>query len=286
MKNSIKFVTTFSKTGYKVYGKNWIEKFIKNTSTEVIADIYVDFDLNVEHERINIINFNENLPQHKNWKNDYELKSNKHGYIKLSTIKFSHKAFVISHCLLNSDEDFVIWLDGDASVILDEFIEFPKNILSNEFVAVQREYAGYTFHCESGILVFNNKHQEKQLFAKKLLDNYLNIETLNSMPEPYDGFVIWKTINDNSISYIDLNAQYGRGGIQSDPNETFLHPEIKKRFIHNIGFTGKTKFENFEKYRYQDEMFLNVGPEAFYTELSSEIRSVRSKILSKKITIK
>lgn len=41
--------------------------------------------------------------------------------------------------------------------------------------------------------------------------------------------------------------------IQSDPNYTFLHPEIKNKFIHNIGWTGKHQYDDWDKIFNQDE---------------------------------
>ena len=53
----IKFITTFSKIGYEVYGKTWIETFSKNVlDPNITADIYVDFPI-PETDRITLIDF-------------------------------------------------------------------------------------------------------------------------------------------------------------------------------------------------------------------------------------
>ena len=39
----IKFITTFSKNGYEVYGKTWIETFTKNVKDENMINISISF---------------------------------------------------------------------------------------------------------------------------------------------------------------------------------------------------------------------------------------------------
>jgi hypothetical protein len=75
------------------------------------------------------------------------------------------------------------------------------------------------------------------------------------MREPYDGFVISRTLEKTKIAYIDLNDGYSKGGIQSDPNMTFNHPKIKSKFIHNIGWTGKTQYENWDTVLKKDHIY-------------------------------
>ena len=95
------------------------------------------------------------------------------------------------------------------------------------------------------------------------------------MQEPFDGFVIYKCLD--GIDYIDLNNGYGYDGIQSDPDKTFLHPELNKRFLHNIGPGGKSKYATWETYADQDEYFkmLNGSPEI----TPEEIQEIRQKLI-------
>ena len=52
-----------------------------------------------------------------------------------------------------------------------------------------------------------------------------------------------------------MNAYTGNRGIQSDPNKTFQHPEIEKRFVHNIGITGKRNYSSWDKVKVKDRIF-------------------------------
>jgi hypothetical protein len=170
------------------------------------------------------------------------------------TVRFSHKAFVIQHALENNTDDYLIWLDGDCVFKIDNYDRFPSNILGNKLLACQLEKTCNLNHIESGILIFNGLHPDKITFSKMLGELY-RVDNIVSMREPYDGFVISRTLEKTKIAYIDLNDGYSKGGIQSDPNMTFTHPEIKSKFIHNIGWTGKTQYKNWDTVLKKDYIY-------------------------------
>ena len=272
----IKFITTFSKNGYEVYGKTWIETFTRNVKDEnITADIYVDFSLTVSDPRITLINYNLAIPSHKEWMQKFESTYGGAMYNKKMGMRFSYKSFVMQHALDNNANCYLIWLDGDC--IFKEnpsFSNFQDSVLGGKFIAVQREHAGGDDHCESGFVLFDTDHADKQRFNTQFKNNYM-IENIIQMGSPYDGFVIYRSLN--GIDYVDLNDGYGRGGIQSDPNETFLHPELNKRFLHNIGITGKSQYESWEAYSKSDPYFkLIMGRNKKTPE---EIKDIRQKLV-------
>lgn len=250
----IKIITTFSKNGYSVYGQNWINTYNKNVNDKnVSVDLYLDFDLNV-NGNIQIINYDAVIPHHKKWLQDFSDQYDAGlTYNKKMAMRFSYKAFVMQHALKHNNNCYLIWLDGDCIFKeYQDFTSFPQNILNNKFIAVQREHNHDNDHCESGIVVFDTDHPDKEKFLNAFIENY-KIENTIHMNQPYDGFLIYKSIN--GIEYSDLNEGYGKGGIQSDPSLTFLHPELQKRFLHNIGITGKKQYESFDRISKDDEYF-------------------------------
>ena len=272
----IKFITTFSKNGYGVYGKTWIETFTRNVKDEnITADIYVDFPLTVSDPRITLIDYNSTIPNHKEWLQTFDSTYDGAMYNKKMGMRFSYKSFVMQHALDNNSNCYLIWLDGDC--IFKEnpsFSNFQDSVLGGKFIAVQREHAGGDDHCESGFVLFDADHTDKQRFNTQFKNNYM-IENIIQMGSPYDGFVIYRSLN--GIDYVDLNDGYGRGGIQSDPNETFLHPELNKRFLHNIGITGKSQYESWEAYSKSDPYFkLIMGRNKKTPE---EIKDIRQKLV-------
>ena len=106
----IKFITTFSKTGYDLYGKKWIDTFMNNVSeSNITVDLYLDFDISLTDSRINIINYDIAIPNHKNWINEFKSKSKHSLYNKKMGVRFSYKAFVMQHALDNNKDCYVIW---------------------------------------------------------------------------------------------------------------------------------------------------------------------------------
>lgn len=273
----IKFITTFSKNGYDVYGKTWLESFRQNVKDEnITVDLYIDFNI-PSQEKINKVNYDEAIPHHKDWLKEFETKyTGGSFYNKKMAMRFSYKAFVMQHALKNNDNSYLIWLDGDCIFKQEQdFSTFPLSLLNDKFIAVQREHNGGHDHCESGIVIFDTMHKDKDQFLNQLINNY-KIENVITMSQPYDGFLIYKSLN--GISYTDLNEGYGKGGIQSDPNETFLHPELNKRFLHNIGPTGKKQYENYSSVSKIDEYFRLLG--ARDKRSPEEIIEIRNKLLA------
>lgn len=272
----IKFITTFSKNGYEVYGKTWIETFTKNVKeNNVSVDLYIDFPLNVSDSRINLIDYDTAIQNHNSWLNQFERSYVGAMYNKKMGMRFSYKSFVMQHALENNSNCYLIWLDGDCIFKENQsFTNFQESILNNKFIAVQREHVGGDDHCESGFVLFDTTHKDKNKFLNQFTQNY-KIENIIKMGSPYDGFIIYKSLN--GIDYTDLNDGYGRGGIQSDPNETFLHPELNKRFLHNIGVTGKSQYSEWGAYANRDEYFKLIQGRARKTP--EEIKATRQKLI-------
>jgi hypothetical protein len=254
----VKFITTFSEKGYHVYGKEWIKTFVENTKNfpNITANILInnmDISTIPKQDRVNILDFNLEIPEHKHWVSFFEKNTHHKDPVKSLDIKFSYKSFVMFKNLETINEGYVIWLDADCVFLSDDFENFPQNLIKDNFIACQLECGSE--HLESGIVIFNAEHPQKQKFYETMKDFYLNINKINTFGELYDGYVIRRTIDHTLVDTLDLNEGYGIVGIQSDPNCTFLNPEIKKRFLHNIGITGKRQYSEWESYKTQDKYF-------------------------------
>jgi hypothetical protein len=251
MKN-IKFVTTFSMAGYQVYGKTWIESFLEKTKnhSNISAKIYVNgMDVSkFNYDRIEVVDYDTEIPEQQKWVKLFNSNS-KHGqWDKDLGIKFSYKSFVMLNALKNINDGYVIWLDADCVFINDNFEGWPEQLLNDTFMACQREDGSE--HVESGIVIFDSEHTNKQKYINKFESLYMLPEEFNKFGKFFDGFAIGRTISSIDIPYINLNQNYGIGGIQSDPNCTFLNPEIKSRFVHNIGITGKKQYKEWDNYKH------------------------------------
>jgi hypothetical protein len=253
----IKFVTTFSENGYHVYGKSWIESFLHHTKDrdDIVAKVYVEgmdatqFNLG---DKVQVVDFDTEISEHKTWLDIFEKESKHDDWNKKLGIKFSFKSFVMMDALSKND-GYVVWLDADCTFESDDFDDFPEDMLQGKFMAAQRENGSE--HMESGIVCFNAGHPDKSVFVDKLRSFYMNPEEFNNFGQFFDGYALFRTVRHTNVSFVDLNEGYGIGGIQSDPNCTFLNPLIRKRFIHNIGITGKRKYEEWKNYVKIDERF-------------------------------
>lgn len=255
--SSITFFTTFNKNGYDLYGKKWIETFIivANYFNKFKAVIYHEgFAPTLEHPSVTWVKYEEAIPEHNSWKREYLKTSSHHGYVKMMTLRFSHKGFVIQHALDHIEDDYIIWLDGDCVFKNCNYENFPQNLLQDKFLACQIEHAHDLNHVESGILIFDGNHDDRKRFNTEL-KRWYKISNVLSMSQPYDGFLIFKSLLTSKLEYVDLNLGYGKGGIQSDPNMTFCNPEIRSRFLHNIGWTGKNQYENWELIYSRDDVY-------------------------------
>lgn len=249
--------TTFNKNGYELYGKTWIKTFKENVASQrnnIFAKIYAHGipELKDTHPQIEILDYDKEIPEHKDWKKKFLEISNHSDYARDMAVRFSHKGFVIQHALDRIKNGHAAWVDGDVEFHKSDYTHFPSNILTpNTALACQVEDAN---HVESGIVLFNMNNSEVAEFIKCFKKNY-SVEEMNNYGEPYDGHVIRRSLVHSKVNYLNLNEQYGIGGIQSDPNMTFLHPELKKRFTHNIGVTGKTQYSDWSRLKNKDKFF-------------------------------
>ena len=255
--SNILFFTTFNKNGYELYGKEWIKSFsaLANYYNKFYAKIFYEgFVPRESHPNITWVRYEDAVPHHPEWKKHYLAQTQHSDYVRTMTVRFSHKAFVIQHVLSAESHDYMIWVDGDCVFKNAHYGDFPKSLLGDRFLACQVEHAQDLNHVESGILIFKGNHPDVAKFNEQFKQCY-KVENILNMGEPYDGFLIFKSLLNSRLTYVDLNKGYGRGGIQSDPSMTFCHPQIRSKFIHNIGWTGKNQYANWESIYRRDSTY-------------------------------
>lgn len=285
--SDILFFTTFNRNGYELYGKKWIESFsaLANYYNKFQAKIFYEGFIPKEaHPNITWVNYEDVITHHPDWKKDYLSKTQHSNYVRTMTVRFSHKAFVIQHILDTESHDYLIWVDGDCVFKNAVYEDFPKTLLGDKFLACQVEHNQDLNHVESGLLIFKNKHQSTKKFNEEFKKWY-KVENILPMGQPYDGFLVFKSLLTSGVDYINLNEKIG-GGIQSDPAMTFRHPEIKSKFIHNIGWTGKNQYDNWESIFKRDEIYQKMKGVLFNTNSNEQMNIKKEKAFNKLNSLK
>jgi Glycosyltransferase sugar-binding region containing DXD motif len=277
----ITFFTTFNQAGYDLYGKKWIETFIANVATDrnnITARIYAHNvkGITINHPQITVIDYDTAIPQHSAWKSNFLNRSGHSGFTRNNTIRFSHKGFVIQHALDTIKTGYAIWLDGDCVMHKQSYDNFPNILLEKECIACQVEHAGHNHHVESGVLLFDVENPDIEKFKQQFKRNY-EVDQVLTMGEPYDGFIVYRSLINSGVSFNNLNEKYGVGGIQSCPTLTFLHPEIKSRFTHNIGLTGKSQYEDWDSLKFADRTFATLACVGVMTDKQVRVHKLRQK---------
>jgi len=236
IKTPVNLFTTFSKGGYKQYGKRWLDS-VAQYWPDANVKIYTDFDLQVDPS-IKVINFDEVFPDHSAFKtkvtNYYGHNLPKGPVIGNKTIKFSYKGFCIANELLTNNSGITVWTDADTQVLKNVDIDYTK-LLNKQFLACQVEKARHANpHVESGILFFDSANSDSKRFGELLKDFY-NTEKLFSIKKPYDGYIIGKILKSKNMNYVDLNENFNVTNKRSTAESTFLHPVLKEHFVHWIG---------------------------------------------------
>jgi hypothetical protein len=98
------------------------------------------------------------------------------------------------------------------------------------------------------------QHPDTAEFAQGFAENY-RVENLKKFIRPFDGYIINRTLEELNLPYTNLNEGCGVAGIQGRAVNTFLHPEINKRFTHNIGAHGKADYQDWDQVKHLDENF-------------------------------
>jgi hypothetical protein len=279
--NDILFFTTFNRNGYELYGKDWIKSFssLANYYNKFHAKIFYEGFIPKEtHPNITWVNYEDVITHHSEWKKDYLSKTQHSDYVRTMTVRFSHKAFVIQHILDTEFHDYLIWVDGDCIFKNTEYQDFPKSLLNGKFLACQVEHNQDLNHVESGLLIFKGGHINLEKFNKEF-KNWYQVNNILTIGQPYDGFLIFKSLLTSKASYVDLNKELG-GGIQSDPSMTFRHPDIKSKFIHNIGWTGKNQYANWQNILKRDEVYQKINLSLFGSS-KSNLSETKKKAFNK-----
>jgi hypothetical protein len=234
-------ITTFSKDGYDLYGHKMISTWLKHWPKTHKLNVYVEnYSLDEQDDRITSLEIYDLCPDLVGFKEkSYKLTEKKSKIDK--TIKWCYKVYAMQHAL-SSNDDYLIFLDGDTHTLSDIPTNIAETLVENNLFAVHFENLKYGLHFETGLVVFNLKHEKKE-WLKKILTSAYNSLEIYKMKKTWDGYWLAHLYKEYKLPVKNLSA--GCSGV-------FCHPAVKGKLVHNVGthkylnsgydkFTGRKK---------------------------------------------
>lgn len=212
--------TTFSIKHYHLYGKNFIDSFIKFWPKDV--NLYIYYDSHPPEEFINIdnrlhwLNYEEQCPNQKYFADRNKHKTQEPWY--MSATRFSYKAYSIITHLNKNITKYSIWLDADTITTKLLPYEWLSSLVADNcyISALLRR----SINCmESGFMIFdttNVAHKEFVAIYTKMYDEDL----LFSLDQWHDAYITTAV-----ISYMEKHKKIKVNDLS--PKDEITHPFVK-----------------------------------------------------------
>jgi hypothetical protein len=226
-------ITTFSKDGYELYGKRMVETWLEHWKKYFKLVVYVeDFELDIVAKNIEQRDIHVCCPDLLLFKEkSTQLIAEANGDEKIEkriqkTVKWSHKVFAIDHALRNCSDEHLIYLDGDTYTI-NRVNGNLANILidKDDLLAVHFERLIEGRHYETGLIVFNCKHERLKEFLEVYKQGYTSME-IYSMDKTWDSF--W-------LVHIVDKYEFPVKNLASKTTKVFNNPAVREILRHDVG---------------------------------------------------
>jgi hypothetical protein len=224
MSNEFSVITTFSRDGYHLYGQRMIRAWLKHWPKNSRLTVYTEgYKLLETSDRIDEIDINESCPNLEKFKQaSWQLDQPKEKIEK--TIKWCHKVYAIQHALKNQ-KNYLIFLDGDTYTKNNVPEDFPKKLVVDNLFAVHFENLKHGLHFETGLIVFNLKHEKIKWLIEILTTAYDSLDIYN-MKKTWDGFWFSHLYEKYNLPVVNLSGN--RQGV-------FCNPLVKELLVHDVG---------------------------------------------------
>jgi hypothetical protein len=236
-------ITTFSEDGYDLYGKYMIDTWLQHWPETYKLKVYTENFIIENNNRIEQIDLNNSCPSLIDFKKYSKKLLNKaHGDDKQEkrikkTVKWSHKVFAIDHALRNSDTDYLIYLDGDTHSFDNAPIDLAQSLCGNNLAVVHFESLIHGLHFETGLIIFNRKHERFQEFLDVYVKGYETFE-IYDMKKTWDSYWLVHLYEKHDFPISNLGTK---------SSKVFNNPIIKKFLKHDVG-PDKYINANYDRY--------------------------------------
>ena len=166
--------TSWHPTGYKKYGKAFIEGYNNCWPKEVPLTIYAeDHTPETNNPNITVLDQRRTLPDLKQFQERHKDNPHAHGWNKDKSKKsflwdasrFANKVFALWHFAKTCGTDIFIWCDGDVRTHTSIPLDFLQSLAPSENQLAT--YLGRKTWPECGWMMFNTKHPKFNEFIEQ-----------------------------------------------------------------------------------------------------------------------
>ena len=231
--------TSWHPTGYKKYGKQFINGYLNYWPQNVPLTIYAeDHEPDTANaESITVLDQASTLPDLKAWQHRHKDNPHAHGWNKDKSKKsflwdasrFANKTFALWHFAENCGTDIFMWCDGDVRTHTPMPMEFLHEIAPDENQLAT--YLGRKTWPECGWMMFNTHHPEFKQFMEQWRWIYESDDIFEHV-ESHDSFIFGELVEDfksMGVEFRDLGGPEKGGHI-------FINSVLGQYMDHLKGF--------------------------------------------------
>ena len=204
--NKLKIISSQGITQWKEYGeelfKSYKEFWPKDLPLQLYTETHNDFPKNLK--QMNVLDL-RNVADIEYCK--FVDDPNVWGRTK----KFSHKAFSIIHALENTNNGYLIWIDGDVVTKKEITKQWLLSICPDDCLTAHLGLRQYNpklnktvYGAETGFFVINCNHPDKVHFLNEYKRSYIE-KDFEGLRKPFDAEVFARTIKKIGSNYRELS---------------------------------------------------------------------------------
>lgn len=209
--DSVKVITTLHQDGYNLYGKNFIQTWIKFFPQEWQIDYYAEKHEPEFDKRIHVLDFNKSCTGWQEYYdhilscvNSLDTKKDKKTINRYKkALRWSFKMFALLHALENANTRYLIWMDSDVYAKAHPSEQWITAMLDNKCMAGQVERVKNFTHVETGILIIDLEHPDLPKLISWIKKGYVEKDILKE-PKPWDGAWIGKLYDLKLIAFNNI----------------------------------------------------------------------------------
>ena len=213
----IKFLTSFSEDGYKQYGRNFLERFVKHVDATIMVYYETEKKPDFKHKHIEYVSMSKipGILQILQAMSVFPVMKGQIGdkrFYQYDVYKFCRKMFAQCDAATKHD-DILCWIDADVVVDNDMHLEWLSDQFSERedglspFCCVMKRPS---FHLCASFVAWDLTHEQSIPFWNAYFDLLVSGRFL-LMPEWHDSFLLQTVLEHMELDLNDLAADYELG---------------------------------------------------------------------------